>query len=212
MSTTSPYINTKLYTLVPLKADQMDNKIYLNLKKNLESKLVGKCYKNYGIVMEVFQISQYNEGVIEAENFSSSAIFEIEFSCRLCSPLIGKDIICEILVLTKLFITAKNGPIIFIVPNKDINDKVFKTDNKYNYLYNKDDKMTQLEKGDHVQIKIIQLAFNNGDAEIIGMGSLINMADSKQIEGYYNDMHKKDDIMVDIDIYKNSSDIELLYD
>ena len=38
MSTTSPYINTKLYTLVPLKADQMDNKIYLNLKKNLESK------------------------------------------------------------------------------------------------------------------------------------------------------------------------------
>ena len=39
MPFTSPYINTKLYSLIPLKADQMDNKIYLNLKQNLEKKL-----------------------------------------------------------------------------------------------------------------------------------------------------------------------------
>lgn len=206
---TSPYINTKLATLVPLKADQMDNKIYLNLKKNLENSLLGRCYKNYGIITEIYMIDKYQNGRIEAENFLASAIFEVEFSCRLCSPLVSKDIICEVVVLAKMFITVRNGPMLFVIQNKDINDKVFKTDNKYNYIYKKGEETVQLKKEDHVIIKISQLKFNNGDEEIIGMGILLNVADESEVARYYDDIHKKDEQYVDIDVYKN---IDLLYD
>ena len=39
----SPYINTILNTSIPLHSNDFDNKIYYNLKKKLEKKLVGKC-------------------------------------------------------------------------------------------------------------------------------------------------------------------------
>lgn len=202
MSTVNPYINTKLCTLVPLKADQMNNKIYINLKQNLENNLLGRCYKNYGIVTEIFKIEQYKNGRIEAENFSASAVFEVDFSCRLCSPIVNKDIICEVLVISKMFITVKNGPIILIIANKDINEKVFKVDMKYNYLYRNETGIKVLQKDDHVKVRIVKLSFNNGDKEIIGMANLMDMATDEEITNYYDDIHRKDDEAISIDEHK----------
>lgn len=211
MPFTSPYINTKLYSLIPLKADQMDNKIYLNLKQNLEKKLLNKCYKNYGIITHIYQISEYGDGIIEAENFSSSAIFEAEFSCRLCAPLNGTEIICEIVQLTKLLITAQNGPILVAIPNMNISDKVFMLDNRNNYVYNKDGVKTKLEKNDFVKVRIIQLQSNNGDTQIIAIGTLIDIATTEEINKHYKDLYDKEKEIVNITDYQNQ-DLSLLYD
>lgn len=211
MPFTSPYINTKLYSLIPLKADQMDNNIYINLKSNLENKLLDKCYKNYGIITHIYKISDYKDGVIEAENFSSSAIFEVEFSCRLCAPLNGTEIVCEVIQLTKLLITAKNGPILFAIPNMNINDKVFKTDNRNNYMYEKEGKYVKLEKNDFVKVKIIQLQSNNGDDEIVAIGVLIGVASADEIDKHYKDLYDKDKEIINIIDYQNQ-DLTLLYD
>ena len=80
---TSPYINTKLSASILLHPYQMDNKIYINLKKNLEKKLIGKCFSNYGYVVKIIKILSYKDGIIEAENTESSALFDLEFSCKL---------------------------------------------------------------------------------------------------------------------------------
>ena len=59
MSKLSPYINTELYTTVHLLPNQMNNKLYINLKKNLEEKVSKKCYKNYGYIMDVYKILDF---------------------------------------------------------------------------------------------------------------------------------------------------------
>ena len=51
----SPYINTKLTTSVLLHPYQMDNKIYINLKKNLEKKIVGSCFSKYGYIVKLIR-------------------------------------------------------------------------------------------------------------------------------------------------------------
>ena len=55
----SPYINTKLYTHVSLLPNQMDNKLYINLKKNLENKVARRCFKDKGYIMDIYKILDY---------------------------------------------------------------------------------------------------------------------------------------------------------
>src|SRR3990172_11202868 len=117
----SPYINTKLYTHVALLPNQMDNKLYISLKKNLEDKVVKRCFRDKGYIMDVYKILEYKDGVIEAENPSGSAIFDISFSCRLCIPLKGKQIVCKVDRVNKLLITVTNLPILIIITNERIN-------------------------------------------------------------------------------------------
>ena len=80
-----PYINTELHTTVSLMPNQMDNAIYINLKENLKRQVAKKCLKNYGYIVEVYEITEYKGGIIEAENFLASSKFDISFSCRLCA-------------------------------------------------------------------------------------------------------------------------------
>lgn len=143
---TSPYINTKIYSSVILFPHQMNNKVYINLKQNLERKIVGRCLLNYGFVVKVIEILSYKDGVIEAENTDASALFDVVFSCRLCIPLKNTQIVCQIERVNKLLITAINGPILVIVTNNRINDKVFFKDNNNNIRYKKKRVLVYLSK------------------------------------------------------------------
>src|SRR5437016_615733 len=124
MTTVSPYINSILLTSVMLNPYQMDNKIYINLKKNLENKVNGKCFSKYGYVVKVIEILAYKDGVIEAENTQSSALFDLNFSCKLCCPLKNTQIVCKIDRVNKLLITAVNGPIIIVITHDRINSNI----------------------------------------------------------------------------------------
>src|SRR5438552_434965 len=110
----SPFLNTIISTNTIAHPYQMDNRIFINLKKNLEKKIVGKCFSNYGYIVKIIEILNYKDGIIEAENTESSAIFDLEFSCRICAPLKNTQIICEIDRVNKLLITAVNGPILIV--------------------------------------------------------------------------------------------------
>lgn len=198
---TSPYINTKLFTTVSLRADQMDNKIYVNLKKNLEHALLNKCYKNYGYIMDIFKIMVYKSGIIEAENFSSSAKFDVTFSCRLCRPLRTKQIICKVNRVNKVLITVENGPILVIITNDRINEKVFFTDNNNNLRYKKDNVSNVLKQNDFVKVSIISTVFNHGDTNIKAIGFLENIADDNEVETYYKDFYDKTKELIDFNDY-----------
>ncbi len=56
----------------------MNNKIYINLKNNLQE-ISGKCFSKYGFIVKIIEILKYSDGVIEAENIESSALFDLEF-------------------------------------------------------------------------------------------------------------------------------------
>lgn len=197
----SPYINTKLFTTVSLKADQLNNKLYINLKKNLEDNLLHKCYKDYGYIMDIFKITKYSDGNVEAENYSSSAKYDVEFSCRLCRPLRLKQIICEIDKVNKMLVTAKNGPIIVIITNDRINEKVFFTDNNNNLRYKKEGGSKLLQPNDFVRISIESTGSNHNDTKIKAIGYLEDIATDVEITDYYKDNYDKEKDLVDIEKY-----------
>lgn len=195
----SPYINTKLYTHVSLLPNQMDNKLYINLKTNLEKKISNKCFRDKGYLMDVYKILEYKDGIIEAENPSGSAIFDVTFSCRLCIPLKGKQLVCKVDRVNKLLITVTNGPILIIVTNERINDKIFFTDNNNNLRYRKDKTSSILEPGEFVKVTIINTTFNNGDDKIKAIGFIDDMANDDEIKEYYKELYNTDKDFVDFD-------------
>ena len=197
---TSPYINTKLFTSISLRPDQMDNKIYINLKKNLENKLLKKCYKNYGYISNIYKILDYDDGMVEAENLRGSAIFDISFSCKLCRPLKQTQIICQIHRANKLLVTAVNGPIQVIISHDRMSDN-FRTDYNNTLTYKKDGVSTSLEPGDFVKVTILSITFSHNDIVIKSIGYLDNIATDDEIKQFYNDEYNTNDDQIDYNEY-----------
>jgi DNA-directed RNA polymerase subunit E'/Rpb7 len=205
---TSPYINTKIQTSVILHPHQMDNKIYINLKKNLESKVVGRCFLKYGFIMKIINIVSYEDGVIEAENVESSALFDLEFSCRLCAPLKNTTIICEIDRINKLLVTAKNGPILIVITNDRLNSAVFFKDNNNNIRYKKNGQSKMLEPQDFIKVKLQTIRFYDGDTKIKAIGFIEDMASEEEKKSYYSDQYSNQSQIVDFETYMKNVEEE----
>lgn len=189
----SPYINTKLYTSVLLHPHQMNNKLYINLKRNLEKVVSGKCFSKYGYIVKVIEIIEYNEGIIEAENVESSARFPVSFSCRLCAPLKNIQIIAKIDKINKHLVTANNGPIVIIITNDRVNDEVFFKDNKNDLRYKKNNQSVLLQPNDYIKITLQSIQFHDGDDKIKAIGFIDDMATSKEIKLFYENKEIKED-------------------
>lgn len=203
----SPYINTKLSTSVILHPYQMDNKIYINLKNNLQN-IVGKCFSKYGYIVKIIEILNYKDGVIEAENTESSALFDLDFSCRICTPLKNTQIICEIDRVNKLLITAINGPILVVITNDRINSNVFFKDNNNNIRYKKSAQSNMLQPHDFIKVTLQTIHFNDGDEKIKAIGYMDDIATDDEKKNYYKDLYIDSDTVVNYEQYVKSSGLE----
>lgn len=200
---TSPYINTILSTPVILHPYQMDNKIYINLKKNLENRLVGKCFKQYGFITKIIELFDYKEkgGIIEAENVESSALFDIRFSCKLCLPIKNTQIICEIDRVNKLLITAVNGPIIIIITHDRINGNIFFKDNNNNIRYKKEGQSLMLRPHDFIKVTFQTIKFHDGDTKIKTICFMDDIATEDEIKKFYSDQYNDEMALVEFEKY-----------
>ena len=185
----NPYIDTILYTSIDLKPNQINNDIYKNLKDNLEKKLGEKCYRHYGYIMNIYEILKYEEGLFRKENLMASVKFNITFSCKLCIPLKGTEIVAQVNRVNKMLLTAENGPILIIITKNRINDKVFFTDNNNNLRYRVGKESKILEPKDLVKISIVTITFYDGDNKIKVIGFLNDMAKDDEIKQYYNQLY-----------------------
>ena len=184
----SPYINTTLVSNVMLNPNQMDNKFYLHLKSNLNNKLVGKCYLNYGFITNIYKIEEISEGIIETEDPSCSAKIVVKFSCRLCFPSKNKYIICKIDRMNKALISAINGPIKVIITQDKINKEQFYSDGDRNIRINKG--YETLAPDMIVKILILSSTFGNYDTSILSIGYLQDLATPDEIKLYNEDESK----------------------
>jgi DNA-directed RNA polymerase subunit E'/Rpb7 len=197
----SPYINTILYTTVAISPDQLNNNLYLNMKENLIKKLEKKCYGKYGYVVYVNKILEYKGGVLNAENFNADAMFDIKFSCKLCSPLKNTFIVCQVETITRAIIRVFNGPILAIITGERYNENKFAYDSLNNIQYNDDKKYKNLQKNDFVKITLISTKFSDGDERIIAIGFLNDMASTDDIKEYYDKLYKKDMAKIEYNKY-----------
>lgn len=183
---TSPYRDTKLFTRIALRPNQMNNKIYINLKKNLEDKLLNKCYKDYGFIDKIYKISNYGQNIINQEDYICSAIYNISFHCHLCLPVNGQYIICKVNNNIKAMTTANNGPIIAIIDHNQVNKNVFSIGND-NIKYKEDGKYYDLKVNNFIRVKVLGTRFNHNDKIIKCICYLDNMATEEEINSFYED-------------------------
>jgi DNA-directed RNA polymerase subunit E'/Rpb7 len=189
----SPYINTALSSIVTLDAAQMNNNIYNNLKFNLIRQLEGKCFRQYGFITKVYAITERGHGSILAENPLSSATFKVKFTCRLCNPLKGLQMICKIDKTTPILIGMIAGPMRIIALPEHINKNVFYTDKNNNLKYKNKNTSHTIDRGTHVKITILSKTFNDMDNVILVFANLDDIATKEEIEKFYQDEYSNDD-------------------
>lgn len=202
---TSPYINTKLYTIVSLSASQMDNNIYSHLKNNLIKKLENKCFKHYGCITKIYEILDKKGGYIESENPMGSASFDVKFSCRLSFPLKNRFIICKVDQTTQALTSVSNGPIKVILTNDRINPEHF-TAGRTGIFVKSINGMKPLAQGDHVKIKIDARKFNDKDTIIMCMGILSSIANEDEIKKFMEDEYNYSSKYIDYDKFIHLED------
>jgi DNA-directed RNA polymerase subunit E'/Rpb7 len=179
----NPFIDTTLVCPIMLLPNQMDNKMYLHLKSNLKNKLESKCYKNYGYVNKIYSIEEISDGIIEAEDPSCSAKIIVKFTCNLCLPIVGKEIICKIDRMNKTLMSAINGPIKTIITTDKINKENFFPDMNRNIRIKGNSQVLVPEM--FVRILILSKSFGDYDKNILIIGYLQDIATKEQVEQYY---------------------------
>ena len=192
---TSPYFDTELYSRILIHPQQINNDIYINLKNNLKKKVEKKCNK-YGFITKVYKIVDYSDGEIIPENFDSSHVFNIKFSCRVCLPVINNLIICKVDLLNKALIKASNGPIVCIVGINYINENNFELNNKGDIVSLNKNKI--LSTNDYIVVKIRGTNFFPGDERILILGGLEDIASDNEIKDYYNENLDVEDIIDEV--------------
>jgi len=175
-----------LYTRVILYPHQMNHDLYINLKKNLVDKIEGKCIKD-GYIIKVYKILEYVNGVIEPENFTGTAVYDVKYFAKICSVLKESIIVTKIssYVPNANFALSDFGPIIKIIFTKnerDINSKVFTIGNDKNIIHIPT--QTKLEVDTYVKIQIKSIKFYLNDTIIKCMGYLDNIATVDEIDKY----------------------------
>jgi DNA-directed RNA polymerase subunit E'/Rpb7 len=87
---------------------------------------------HYGYISKIYKIEERHGGEIIAEDPTASATFKLKFSCKLCRPLKGTTIVCEVVSINKTIIGLRNGPIHMIITEGNINLDNFVYDEKQN--------------------------------------------------------------------------------
>ena len=192
-----PIVNTVLSTKVSLLPIQMNNNIYYNLKYNIEKKVQGKC-NEFGYVIKVLKIEDYNDGEIEGENFSGSAVYKIRYLASLCVPIEKTQIITKIENINNAILLSTHGPISCVITPDKVNTQLFTNElGKYYYKNNteskdklelpengtKKDKL-ELTKGMLIKVTILSKKLYKNDI-MISLGFLDEIATQGEIDNYY---------------------------
>jgi DNA-directed RNA polymerase subunit E'/Rpb7 len=194
-NTIGPYFNTYLTTNIVLRANQLNNKLYNNLKENLRNKLQGKCYRNYGYIVKIYQIEEKSEGVIIPEDTTASVSYKIKFSCKLCKPLKNSFITCEVVSINKSIVYLRNGPMYMLILDGFINTDNFTYDDKRNVLlaYKDNDKSKGIPivQGSYIIAKVTGSQIEDKSKRILLIGTLEKIASENDIKQII-EMREKD--------------------
>jgi len=181
-----------LQTKVMLYPHQMNNDAYINLKKNLIDKVENKCTKD-GYIMKVYKIVEYKNGILEPENFTGSAVYDIKYLAKICVALKDSTIIGKISSYfpNGNFAIADFGPIIKIIltrDKRDLNTNIFSIGNDKSIIHN----LTQKKIGvdDYIKIQLKTVKFFQNDTIIKCIGYLENLPTIEEIEKF---AYKPDD-------------------
>lgn len=183
----NPKNTMELSAKVVLYPSQLDNNIYNNLKENLSIRLLGRCYKNFGLITKIYDIKEFKGGFIFNEDIEGKVQYDVKFNCEIIKPIEGMSMITKIVSNAKSCLsTEMYGIISYIEPDKLSSDfSVNPYDGKV--IYKKTG--LPLKVGDIVKVKLLRYLFYNNKTSIISTGFLESMLSEQEIKKYYSDIY-----------------------
>lgn len=186
----NPFVIKKLSTRVELYPHQMDSELYLNLKNNLKNSLEGKCNK-YGFVQKIIRIEDYTDNIINPENFSANAVYNIHYIANICIPIVKTVIVTCVDDFNKRLLLGKNGPINAIIKISDMNPNIFTIRPDGTIWIESQGKA--LQRGDYIKVLIDGKKFSQGDDKIGILGKVLDVAVEEEIEEFYTSSIREED-------------------
>jgi len=165
----------------------------MHIKDNLVRDIENKCYKDYGYVCKIYSVLNITNGIIQSNDPTSSASFDITYSCKLCKPIMKNNLICQIKRMNKKLIQGENGPMIVIVPMNNINSNNFFIDTNGNLRNKNKSKSIIISEDTFMVITILQCTFYDTEKCIKVLGFLDSLASDEQIKQYYDDLYNSDE-------------------
>jgi DNA-directed RNA polymerase subunit E'/Rpb7 len=182
----NPYITTVLAVNVSLLPNQLDNNLDMHLKDNLIKKYEGKCFNEFGYIHKIYGITEKSSGIIIPENPTGSVTYLIRFVCRLCNPIINKQIISKITRLNNYFIKSECGSIIIINNTTKLPSEKFYVNVNKEIFYKDYEKNVKINVGTFLKILVVSKTFSSGDDHIIVIGEIVGIATEDEVNTFYN--------------------------
>lgn len=194
------YYRTQLESNVKILPDQLNGNLDENILENLKQKVENKT-NEYGIVLRVLNLIDYDNGMIDKANFMAITSFIVKYECYICSPIQNMEIICVVSNFIHGYIVAENGPVTAIIEYNNIDrqkfefvgDKILDINTKH-----------EIKQDTYLRVSIINIKKNMGKQKIITICKLLSLATDQEITTYNNDLKltnsNNSDINVDSDM------------
>lgn len=168
-----PYIDTILHSKVDLSPNELNDDLYLSLKRKL-MRQNQKRNNRYGFIDNIYKIISYTQGSVNVSNTEHPITFNVEYEAKLYNPQVNDVIVAKINFIIENMINCKNGPIdIYINISSYINKDIFIIDNNGDIVIKKTKE--KLKENDNIQVKIVYKEFFKGKDEIRIYGYLYGM-------------------------------------
>ena len=180
MKLVSPYRNIKQNARISIEPYHMNSDIRNNMKIVLKKKMEKKC-NNEGYIDEIYRITEYSDGYMPPENLNGSAIYDITFHCKMCTPVVNSIIIGQVRVINQELIVAINGPIMIFNPKDNIDKNI------WNILDGYINKTTNIKLllGDYIKIHIVDNRINQNDIQIKAIGRILDIPTQNEIDNFF---------------------------
>lgn len=176
-----PVRTIELTGRVQLLAHQLNEDLYLNVKAALRRRVEGFC-NQHGYVVRVHRIEELSDGVLQAENFSGSVMFDVRYVASVCAPAANDVVIARVSKDSNpSFVLLEHGPIAAVVhrDRAQVQEQRFDVDG-IGRIRLKDG--TELVPGMYVKVGLRMVRVNNGDRKILAWGYLEDVATEDEVK------------------------------
>lgn len=198
----NPFKQIDSVSIVKLYPPQMNSDYYVNLKRNLEKKIIGRC-NNDGMFTEVLKLVEYTENQINPESFSGDAEYKVRYTATICVPIEGTATILKVEKILSQYddflISATNGYIMCALP-LSANKGIVHMD-KGQIIFT--DRNKPLVKGDYIKVSIVNKRIEANDRRIGIIGNLIDIATPEEVKLFYSSKQETIDKEFKEDIDEN---------
>jgi hypothetical protein len=176
------YVIKDLASRVELKPIHFDDEYYIKLKQELIKKVQGKC-NDIGFINKVIKMTQYKDNEINVENFTSNAVFNIDYTAQLIVPIVGDTIIIKTDSKGSNLIILTSGPMVINANVSKIDTSIIKIVDGELFNVHKNE---PLAIGDYFKAVIKEYSIIPSATTITTKAEIIDSATDDEINFYYD--------------------------